>query len=337
MPPVDLSGLAASHAERLRWFQERAGTTTGYPKRLDDGSFLVTRPKGIYKPRDLPYALSVRINLDSPYDDGAIFAREDQTWYFSYHQENADPLQRDREYTNKGLMECIRHAVPVGVLRERRAGRNRPPEYDVLGLAVPVSWEAGYFFFEGVRSDGLWHRGDTASEVLVSTAEAQNKSTADAEPPPSDDYDARLRVVRQIVARRGQRAFRAGLLLAYGGRCAITGADVEAVLEAAHLRSYRGDNSNVLSNGLLLRADVHTMLDLRLLAIEPSNRRVRVSQQLAKTSYWSLDGTQLAEPAAENQRPAAAVLEAVWKLFLEAEDGRKPTDPHDPSKRQDQR
>lgn len=320
MPPVNLSALSESHGKRLRWFEERAGTVTGYPKPLDDGSFVVTRPKGIYKPKELSYALSVRINLESPYDDGEIFEREDGTWYFSYHQENADPFQRDVEFTNRGLMACIADAVPVGVLRERKVGKRRPPEYDVLGLAIPVSWQAGYFFFEGVSSDGLWRHGDTASEVLVSTAEAQNESTVGAELPPSDDYDARLRVVRQIVARRGQRVFRAALLQAYGGRCAITGTDAEAVLEAAHLRPYRGKDSNVLSNGLLLRPDVHTLLDLRLLAIEPASRRVRVSQRLAKTSYWELDGVQLAEPEARNQRPALEVLETVWNLFLEAED-----------------
>ncbi|MGN9890292.1 HNH endonuclease [Micromonospora sp. L31] len=324
---MDLSALTASHARRLRWFEERAGTVTRYPKQLDDGSFLVSRPKGIYKPSDLPYALSVRINLNSPYNDGAIYAREDGTWYFSYHQENPDPSQRDEEFTNRGLMECIRHAAPVGVLREHEAERNRSPEYLVLGLAVPVAWESGYFFFEGVRSDGILHGGDTASEVLVSAAEAQKDSTAGVESPPSDDYDARLRVVRQIVARRGQRTFRAALLQAYRGRCAITGADAEAVLEAAHLRPYRGIDSNILSNGLLLRADVHTLLDLRLLAIEPISRRVRVSQQLAKSSYWKLDGVQLSEPAAQNQRPALTVLENLWKLFREAENKHRPTDP----------
>ena len=91
---------------------------------------------------------------------------------------------------------------------------------------MPVSWRAGYFFFEGVRTDGAWHQGDTESDVMVSLAETQDES-AGAEPPPSDDYEARLRVVRQIVARRGQRAFRAALLRAYGGRCAIKGADAE--------------------------------------------------------------------------------------------------------------
>ncbi|MEU7713322.1 HNH endonuclease [Micromonospora chalcea] len=318
MPNIDLSILSEEHARRLRWFEQQAGSVTGYPKPLDDGSFLVTRPKGIYKPKDLVYALSVRINLGSPYDDGEIFEREDGSWYFAYHQENPDSSQRDIQFTNRALMACIADRVPVGVLKEREVPANRPSEYDVLGLAVPVSWQAGYFFFEGARTDRAWRFGDTATAVLVSTAEAQDDAPEGMELP-SDDYDARLRVVRHIVARRGQRAFRAALMQAYGGRCAITGVDAEAVLEAAHLLPYRGKESNALQNGLLLRADVHTLLDLRLLAIDPASRCVQVSQQLAETGYRNLNGVRLAEPAAQSQRPAEAVLEAMWCLFLEAE------------------
>ncbi|HUZ56031.1 MAG TPA: HNH endonuclease [Streptosporangiaceae bacterium] len=58
----------------------------------------------------------------------------------------------------------------------------------------------------------------------------------------------------------------AALMAAYSGRCAVTGCTVQAVLEAAHLRPYRGPDSNVTGNGLLLRADIHTLLDLQLLA-----------------------------------------------------------------------
>ena len=39
------------------------------------------------------------------------------------------------------------------------------------------------------------------------------------------------RVMRQIIERRGQQAFRDGLLRAYGGRCAVTGCDIVDALE----------------------------------------------------------------------------------------------------------
>ncbi|WP_396954399.1 HNH endonuclease [Nocardioides pantholopis] len=52
--------------------------------------------------------------------------------------------------------------------------------------------------------------------------------------------------------------FRASLLAAYDGQCAVTDTRTEAGLEAAHLRPYRVPASNVVTNGLLLRADIHT-------------------------------------------------------------------------------
>jgi hypothetical protein len=60
----------------------------------------------------------------------------------------------------------------------------------------------------------------------------------------------------QDVSRRGQAGFRAALLEAYRGRCAITGFDAAAALEGAHLRPYRGPESNTVTNGLLLSADL---------------------------------------------------------------------------------
>ena len=80
--------------------------------------------------------------------------------------------------------------------------------------------------------------------------------------------------MRAICIRRGQPAFRAALLAAYGGRCAITGCDVEDVLEAAHISPYSGPSSSHASNGLLLRADIHTLFDCGLVAFDPKTREV---------------------------------------------------------------
>jgi hypothetical protein len=151
--------LTPLHAERLRWFLDREDETTGFPAPLREGVHLSSRPKGIFKPRDLGYALSIRINLESPYPDGDVYDREDGTWYFAYHQENPDPAERDREYTNLGLLRCIDDGIPVGVLRERVPTPANRDKYDVLGLAVPTGWADGYFTFEGVKPDG------SASEI----------------------------------------------------------------------------------------------------------------------------------------------------------------------------
>ena len=164
---------------------------------------------------------------------------------------------------------------------------------------------------------------DPVSDVLEATAQAEaDQHDAAQSEDPADDYDARLRVVRQIVARRGQSAFRAALLEAYQGCCAITGCDAAAALEGAHLRPYRGPGSNAVTNGLLLRADIHTLFDLRLLAPEPSSRNIVISKLLAGTQYTYLSARRLADPAAPSQRPARETLEVLWRHFREAEDDR---------------
>ena len=164
---------------------------------------------------------------------------------------------------------------------------------------------------------------DPVNDVLEATARAEvDREEAIGRGVPGDDYDARLRIYRQIVARQGQAGFRAVLLEAYQGRCAITGYDAAVALEGAHLRPYRGPESNTVTNGLLLRADIHTLFDLRLLAADPITRNIVISKLLAGTQYEVLSTCRLVDPAADWQCPDQAALEIIWQSFLEAEDDR---------------
>lgn len=113
---------------------------------------------------------------------------------------------------------------------------------------------------------------------------------------PANEADERQRVLAAIVRRRGQPPFRKALLDAYGGRCAMTGCDVVDALEAAHIRPYSGQSSNVVSNGLLLRADVHTLFDLYLIAVDPVSLQMSLAPALHQSSYSDLVGKELASP-----------------------------------------
>lgn len=104
---------------------------------------------------------------------------------------------------------------------------------------------------------------------------------------PTSIQDARQRISRMIAQRRGQRAFRDALIAAYGGRCAISGCAILDVLEAAHIHPYRGPETNKVSNGLLLRADIHTLFDCGLIAIDDEKMRVIVAPRLRATEYGS--------------------------------------------------
>ena len=81
-------------------------------------------------------------------------------------------------------------------------------------------------------------------------------------------------IFSQRVQRQGQPAFRAELLSRYDGKWMVIQETAEAVLEAAHIQPYMGLPSNTMSNGLLLRSDIHTLFDLHLLGIDSEGRVV---------------------------------------------------------------
>ncbi len=120
-------------------------------------------------------------------------------------------------------------------------------------------------------------------------------------------HDARDRAKRTIALRQGQPAFRAALLSAYKGACAVTGYATEWVLEAAHISPYLGTHTNVTANGLLLRADIHTLFDRFLLTITP-DYMVHVGPDLSNGPYGSLAGAPLHLPANPDQQPSGDAL-----------------------------
>ena len=96
--------------------------------------------------------------------------------------------------------------------------------------------------------------------------------------------------------RPEQEKFRRDLLKAYNGRCAVTGCDIEPLLDAAHLRPWRAGNE--VSDGILLRVDVHRLLDAGLLTI---SKDFRVGTQAH--GYEELDARMLRLPRSRQGWP----------------------------------
>lgn len=141
-------------------------------------------------------------------------------------------------------------------------------------------------------------------EQALIDAEAEADERRDYEL--ANELDARKWVSRSIVMRRGQRAFRSALIEAYDGACAITGTTAIDVLEAAHISPYRGEHTNRIDNGLLLRADIHTLFDLGHLWVEDT--KVCLAGHLANTYYSVLAGKVLRQPSLLKHRPLAGAL-----------------------------
>jgi hypothetical protein len=308
MPDLNdaVAKATGEHAQALRWFRDHTGRTISWSDiqgHAEQGARLVNQAKGIYKPHYMEYALSVRQTLESPYADKEVQRRPNGSWVYPYFQENRDPAQRDKEATNRGLVKCMNDGMPIGVLLQRKP---KPGvEYEILGLAKVSEWKDGYFILEGFSREGSIHHVDAAHD------RARAEST-----PVVQDFDhlsaadERQKAIAEVVRRRGQAKFRKALLVAYQGKCAITGCDAVEALEAAHIAPYRGDHSDHVQNGLLLRADLHSLFDLGLVSIDPGAMKVVIAAELIGTTYGELAGSSLALPSDPKQRPS---LEALTK------------------------
>lgn len=118
---------------------------------------------------------------------------------------------------------------------------------------------------------------------------------------------------RRIKARRGQRKFRDALMEAYGSMCVVTGCAEPDALEAAHILSVRRQGRHSVKNGLLLRADVHTLFDRGLIVID-NDYTVRVHLQVEDLTYRQLDGRRLGELASNPNRPTKSSLREHRKI-----------------------
>jgi len=135
---------------------------------------------------------------------------------------------------------------------------------------------------------------------------------------PSDDRDARRRIQAAIVRRYGSQRFRDALLEAYEGRCAVTGCNVPAALEAAHIKPYNGQKTDYVTNGLLLRGDIHTLFDLNFLGIEPDSLKITLAYSLDDSSYKKYNGRVIGTPSDDTLRPNRQALQRKWKEFQTA-------------------
>ncbi len=265
-----IAKIEGEHSIALNWFREQAGRKVAWSRMKDhvnEGARLVNQAKGIYKPHYTDYALSVRQTLSSPYADKELIRRPDGSWIYPYFQENPIPSERDKAATNRGLMKCMEDGAPIGALLQTKP---KPGvEYAVLGLAIVTEWKDGYFILEGFSDQGELSATATATDAAHDRARAA--AVSDEEDFDLGDVtDLRERRIAEVVRRRGQAKFRAALIDAYEGKCVITRCDATEALEAAHISPYRGEKTNHPQNGLLLRADLHSLFDLGLIVIEPS-------------------------------------------------------------------
>lgn len=145
-------------------------------------------------------------------------------------------------------------------------------------IPAPADWAPNIVQGKSYDSEAREGRAllDALTAVLATPGEERLAySDADLQPRYGAEYLTR--------GRLGQGAFRVLVTDAYTRRCAITGEKTLPVLEAAHIRPYAEQGPHRVSNGLLLRSDLHTLFDRGYLTVTPE-LKVEVSKYLKE--HW---------------------------------------------------
>lgn len=112
------------------------------------------------------------------------------------------------------------------------------------------------------------------------------------------EIEANYGTPQLIFPRLGQSAFRALVADEYEQTCAITGEKLLPALEAAHIKPFSLGGPHKISNGILIRRDLHALFDRGYLAIvlekNHSNYKVLISSKVSvESDYKKLNNSKL--------------------------------------------
>ena len=262
---------------------------------------LVNPQRGIFKPRQMRFLLSIRTVFPRPggrvwYDDQRqvhqqIFQGEETVDYAFMGQ---DPEAAD----NRWLKEAWENRIPVIYFLGVSPGR-----YQAIIPTFISNW------------DGF---------ALKSTLAFGNPYQEDLEAP-SNAMERRY-ALRMVKERLHQATFREAVLYAYGGRCAITGLPESQLLDAAHIIADRDQalGQPIVPNGLALSKIHHAAFDAHLIGVDP-DYRLHVSDRLLEKedgpmlqALKQLDGSKLHLPSRTQDYPDRKRLDHRFEFFRKA-------------------
>jgi putative restriction endonuclease len=103
-----------------------------------------------------------------------------------------------------------------------------------------------------------------------------------------------------ITPRLGQGSFRVIVTEEYDRRCAVTQERTLPVLEAAHIKPYNLNGPHEINNGILLRSDLHILLDKGYITIN-DEYRLEVSRRIKEEfengrDYYAFKDNEIHKP-----------------------------------------
>jgi putative restriction endonuclease len=171
-------------------------------------------------------------------------------------------------------------------------------------LPVPKSWPINTQTLKTFSTDS------EDGELLWKWAQG---AITDPIPGFADKSQSRYGEPALIRPRLGQGAFRMLVTDAYQRRCAVTGERTLPALDAAHILPFSEGGGHAVSNGLLLRRDVHCLFDLGYVTVTPEHvfevsPRIREEFENGR-DYYAMQGKPLILPRRNEFRPDSSALD----------------------------
>ncbi len=233
--------------------------------------------RGVYKPKDDTFALSIQLNPKSKWGSEITIDDEKGTWIIKYD------FKKDYLYQAeiRSMKNCFKNKIPIGVIYKVKPGANR-----ILGLGI-ISKVVDYNFT--IKPYNLDKKNivdiDNKARSLV---EHEVKK---------GDYSSRGEKTTTL-GRQKMKFFRDELLKEYGNKCAICNLGIENYLIAAHIVKFSEmqktdpDNAMNPSDGILLcrlcdiafeNGDIRLNTDF---SIEVSNNLINKSHHDNSLKSW---------------------------------------------------
>lgn len=234
----------------------------GYTRANGEHVALITRPRGIFKPRQMSSLLSIKTVVPRAgrgvwYDDQRDAHQQiyggQETVSYSFMGEDADAAD------NRLLKHACDAKIPVVYFLGVSPGFYRILMPTFLDEWDPASLKVGLSF----------------GNISFDQAQAEIDLA-----PPRDDIQRRYTM--NVVKRRlHQDAFRQVVISAYKGRCAFSNLPIPSLLDAAHIVADNDElrGQPIVSNGLPLSKIHHAAFDTHLIGVDP-DYKIHISKKL---------------------------------------------------------
>lgn len=260
---------------------------------------LINPRRGIYKPTQMRYLLSIKTVFPRPgakvwYDDQRQVHRQiyegDEAVDYAFMGQNPDVAE------NRWLREAMENAIPFIYFLG-----TAPSIYRALIPSFVLGWDA-----QTLKARIAFSADDFESKPPQTTAE-------------------RRYALRQVKQRLHQASFREAVITAYRGRCALSGLREPVLLDAAHIIEDKHEQLGqpVVQNGIPLAKTHHAAFDAHLIGID-ADFKIHVAKRILDQkdgptleALKRLDSNRIYLPARGKDMPDRDRLAARFELFKE--------------------